>query len=545
MPNRSQNPKEGRVLILMPQHKDAFTTAEILRGNGIASYICTSLAEICNEMIVGASCAILTEEAILSNDPKILCEALSEQPSWSYFPLIVLTPAGNDSAHAIRALENIGDMTLIKRPLQITSLLSSVRAALRDRQRQYLMRSYLLERDIQAEQLMREKDKAEFANLAKSDFLATMSHEIRTPMNAIIGLSTILGLSQPLSLKQKEFVGTLQSSAQTLLVLINDLLDIEKIEAQNVELEHIPFNLGKLIKDVVGMMALQAQEKGILFETDIGAIKDKNFIGDPTRLRQVITNLCSNAIKFTAHGKVKLSIQTLEPSTTGTMDVYISVADTGTGVPADKLETIFEKFTQADSSINRKFGGTGLGLAISKTLIELMNGKITVESIEGEGSNFIIYLPLPITHPNDSSESTTTIPVVEKVAAALTQHPKVLIVEDYKPNILVATSYLEEFGYVWDIAMSGLEALDKTGMQKYSAILMDVQMQGMNGFQATSAIRENEKKTGLQRTPIIGMTAHALAGDKEKCLESGMDDYLSKPFNPDALREKLTKLISA
>ena len=535
---------EERILILMPTHRDAQTTADILCKEGMEAFVCSNIQEICNEISKGVAVAVVTEEALLTDQTGILEKTLKEQPQWSDLPIVVLTPAGRDSPHAIKALNAIGHMTHMKRPVQISELLSSIRSGVRDRQRQYTMRHYLAESEKQANALKAAKDKAEAANQAKSEFLANMSHEIRTPMNAVIGLSSILANSNPLTERQQEYIKTLRLSAESLLSLINDLLDIAKIETKSVELERIPFSLVTLIEDIIAMMAAQAQERGILFETDIHIIEGKEFIGDPTRIRQILTNLCSNALKFTEKGKIKLSARSPSNPYAESMDIYISVADTGIGIPPAQQETIFDKFTQADSSINRRYGGTGLGLAITKTLVEIMGGNITLESVHMHGSTFTVMLPLPL-HSYHAAFLPEPDMGYENNAPQLSPQTKlsVLLVEDYKPNILVASTYLEAFGYHCDIAENGREAVEKNASGIYSAILMDVQMHEMNGFQATQAIRQHEKKTGRKAVPIIGMTAHALQGDKEKCIEAGMDAYLSKPFNADELRSKLAEFI--
>ncbi|HEY1096958.1 MAG TPA: ATP-binding protein, partial [Alphaproteobacteria bacterium] len=386
---------------------------------------------------------------------------------------------------------------------------------------------------------------AEDANIAKTEFLANMSHEIRTPMNAVIGLANILAMSDPLTAKQREYIKTLQMSADSLLSLINDLLDIAKIEARTVELEHIPFNLSQIMQEIASMMSVRVREKNLNFTGDDSKLAVHEFIGDPTRIRQIILNLCSNAIKFTDQGGVHISISSAKTAKPDKHAVTISITDTGIGIAQKNLETIFQKFVQADSSINRKYGGTGLGLAITKTLVEVMGGTLTADSEIGKGSTFTVTLLLetPISTKKEKPTPHGSLSsIVEKSMSSYKQ--SVLIVEDYAPNVLVASVFLDEFGYSHDVAKNGIEAIDKIRNIQYAAVLMDVQMHGMNGLEATRLIREMEKQQNRIALPIIGMTAHALAGDKERCLSAGMDDYITKPFDPADLKDKLSRLLS-
>jgi signal transduction histidine kinase/CheY-like chemotaxis protein len=386
--------------------------------------------------------------------------------------------------------------------------------------------------------------KARSANNAKSEFLTNMSHEMRTPLNAIMGLAHILGKSHPLTKAQKDYIGTLRLSADSLLTLINELLDIAKIETGTIELEHIRFNLLDLLNEALTMMNIRAREKGVelVMESDPALHSYPAYYGDPARLRQIIVNLLSNAIKFTEKGKVTLRVKVASHSTERT-NLTLAVIDNGIGIAKEKHASIFETFTQADASTTRKFGGTGLGLAICKQLVEHMNGKISVSSSEGKGSTFTVRLPLQISSETAQPKGK----IVSALAPAYTNaegKPHILLVEDHYANVLIATAYLDDLHYTYDIAATGTEALEKIKTNHYSIILMDVQMQDMDGFEATRCIRKIEHEQGIAATPIIAITAHALQGDKEKCLAAGMDDYIAKPFDPDELRSKLEQYLA-
>lgn len=380
-----------------------------------------------------------------------------------------------------------------------------------------------------------EAQKASDASSAKSEYLANTSHEIRTPLNAIIGISHILSRSDKVPLRERELIGTLHHSADLMMKQINELLDISKIESRTIELENIPFDVDVLVQEVVSMISVRAAEKGLSFTHDTSGLNDcRKFVGDPTRIRQILTNLCSNAIKFTDKGSVQL-IAVCTPASDPTKKLLnFTVKDTGIGIAPAALKEIFEPYKQADSTITRQFGGTGLGLAISKSLSDLMHGHMSVRSKPGEGSTFTFKVPLPF----------------ERRAVELEEHDehahktaqklgRVLLVEDHEPNILVAKTFVEEFGFECDVAIDGMQAVAMVQKKAYDAVLMDVQMRGMDGFEATKAIRNWELQGERSRLPVIGLTAHAFRGDRERCLAAGMDDYLGKPFRPAELERKL------
>ncbi len=455
-----------------------------------------------------------------------------------YLPVIFVSAIHQSDLHIIKGIET-GAVDFIPKPIIPEILLGKVKVFLDLHYQKKKLDGLLKHLEKTNKELEIQKVKAEESTKAKAIFLANMSHEIRTPLNGIIGFSKILeetGLTE----YQKELTEIIVSSGENLLNVINDILDFSKMESGQVKLENIEFSLSKTLNTIVKLQNLNADKKGIKLQLDLEENLPNTLVGDPYRLNQVITNLVSNAIKFTDKGGVKISITCLENDPEKT-SLLFKVIDTGIGISEEGKAKLFKEFSQTDISTTRKYGGTGLGLAISNNLVKLMGGEIGVNSKVGEGSEF--WFKLTYSHSSKKLDSVENINPYASVE--IPKNTKILYAEDNAINQKVTVMQLRKLGVTSDIANNGLEALELFKKNEYDMILMDVQMPEMDGLECTKEIREYEKiNNSSQSIYIVAATANSDTSDKLNCIEAGMNDYISKPFRENELKEKILNALN-
>ncbi|MEK7431609.1 MAG: PAS domain-containing protein [Cyanobacteriota bacterium] len=376
--------------------------------------------------------------------------------------------------------------------------------------------------------IIKAKHDAEIASKAKSDFLSVMSHEIRTPLNAIVGMVNLM-IQEEHSELQNDNLNTLKFSSENLLSILNDILDFTKIEEGQINFEYVEFDIVKLAENIKKSHIILAEENNNNINLNIDSNIDSLVIGDPSRLSQIINNLVSNASKFTKNGFININIS-IENTKENFLDLLFVISDTGIGIEKDKIDFIFEKFTQANSDNTRKYGGTGLGLSIVKKLLELQHSKINVQSEFGKGTKFHFTLRFKISNKKIKDKNTGKLPQLNENEKKL----DILLVEDNKINIIVAKKFLQKWGFIVDVAENGLISLEKLTQKKFDLILMDLQMPEMDGYTATEIIRRDDKKI-----PILALTASSTLEDMERAKKTGFNDFIVKPFNPDDLYNKI------
>ncbi|MBI2353411.1 MAG: response regulator [Deltaproteobacteria bacterium] len=395
------------------------------------------------------------------------------------------------------------------------------------------------------EELRRAKEAAETANRAKSQFLANMSHELRTPMTGVLGMLEI-ALDGPLEAQQRECIGIAHKSGRSLLGILNDILDLTKIETDKLSIEDKPFNLRGCVEGAIGILLAEARRKGLDLTFTTTDDCPATLVGDQLRLRQVITNLIANAVKFTEQGKVEVRVDAGAAAANGKRDITFSIIDTGIGIPDDKKGLLFKSFSQVDDSDTRRFGGTGLGLAISREIVELMGGRISFESSEDAGSAFSFTVPLGEAEAELETAGASGTPQPGEsnaIPAREGKIPRLLLAEDDPVIRTILETMLVRSNFDLDIAENGRKAVEMWEQGDYDLILMDIQMPYLDGFAATRAIREKERARGGADTLIVAMTAHASKSDEQRCLDAGMNAYVSKPIDLKAVIELLKKML--
>ncbi len=549
LPDNQTIEQTERILILAPTGRDGAMTANFPRDAGLSSEICGNVLELCREMSEHVGLVFITGEALTTETMPDLISALSAQPAWSDIPLIVLTSGGGETPaniETLNALNEAGNVTLIERPVRLMTLMSSIRAALRARRRQYDIRDYIIEEKRTAAELANlfeseraARAQAEAASRLKDEFLATVSHELRTPLNAMLGWTNLLRSGKVDAENVPRALEVVERNARSQAKIIEDLLDVSRIITGKLKLEIHPVNVAALIKSVVESVMPAAEANEITVRQTI-LVENSSMAADAARLQQILWNLLTNSIKFTPRGgrvEVRLERENL--------NLVISVSDTGKGIETEFLPHVFDRFRQADGTTTRHFGGLGLGLAIVRHLVELHGGTVQASSAGvGAGASFIIKLPqIPLSGPlkHQVVSKVRNAPVETKSESNL-RGVKILVVDDEIGTLEMLKVFLETSGACVIAANSVSEALKNLKTNVPDVIISDIGMPGTDGYQFIESVRQMPPEDG-GNVPAVALTAYALKEDKQKALRSGFQKHIAKPVEIDSLVSTITNLV--